>query len=176
MTKKMKSLGIGAAAFFGLALLIEAGTPTTAHAAEATQQIQGRIVNAAVDRDCIEPDGKRICTHEINGIAISDQGELIDRTIIGNMYGGPAGSGEPSENRGYAVWKYPDGSTMLMKSEGKAETNADGQRVVSGTKTCIEGTGRFANADCTINWQHTPDKNGLRVGTYSGTITPASQS
>ena len=84
--------------------------------------------------------------------------------------------GDVADNRSYAVWTYPDGSTMLLKSAGTSTLKADGKRVISGTQTCVEGTGRFANVDCTIDWAHTPQESGLYAGTYSGTITPRGQS
>ena len=180
--KRRPIAAVSISALAGLALLIQPGLASSAFAAQDanSQQIKGQIVNSSVKRDCIAPAGTRVCTFDIAGIALSDDGELIDRQIVGNMHGAGdksgAAPGAESYNRSYAVWKYPDASTMLMHSEGKAETNADGQRVVSGTKTCIDGTGRFANVDCTIDWSHTPQAGGLKAGSYSGTITPKGQS
>ncbi len=180
--KKRNLAGIGAASVLGLALLIQPGLSTTAFAAQgaatatAPQQIQGRIVNVTFDEHCIDAAGTPVCTFDIKGIGISDQGELIERSIVGTAHGTVETPGEVAVYWSYALWTYPDGSTMLLHSAGKGAIEADGQHTYAGTQTCIEGSGRFADVDCTIDWSHSAQPNGLYAGSYSGTVTPKGQS
>ncbi|MEM7226469.1 MAG: hypothetical protein AAF495_26085 [Pseudomonadota bacterium] len=170
------------AALTGLALLIQPGLMSSAAAqggmeSPATvQQIQGRLVNQTVDKDCIGQDGTRVCAVDITGYAISNDGERIDRRIVASALGSAREPGDLAPNRSYAIWTYPDGSTMLTRSQGASTVKADGQRITSGVETCVAGTGRFADVDCTIDWQHTPQPDGLYAGTYSGTMTPKTPS
>ncbi|MEM7226468.1 MAG: hypothetical protein AAF495_26080 [Pseudomonadota bacterium] len=179
MTTFSKALGIGAAVF-GLALLIESGLPTAALAAgqspTGAQQIQGRVVHASMDRDCVENAAPALCRYQIDGIGISDRGELIDLSIVGTEYGDAEKPGEIAPNSSLAVWHYPDGSSMVLKSEGKGMVADNGQHGFSGSQVCVDGSGRFADVDCTIHWQHAVQPNGLYVGSYIGTVTPKAQS
>ena len=180
---KTKAATLGAASLFGLALLIGPGAPLTAQAATQSAAtpivatpIKGKIVNVTLERDCIDAAGTPVCTYDIAGIGVSDRGELIERTIVGSEHGSAATPGEVAPNRSYAVWTYPDGATMVLKSNGTGAMKADGQHVFAGTQSCIAGSGRYANVDCTIDWQLAAQPNGLYAGSYSGTVTPKSQS
>ena len=182
--KKRTTVMYGIGALFGLSLLIEPGEPNTALAAQAaattapavSHQIEGRLVNMPAEINCTKVGSTPVCSYELKGIGVSDRGELIDRTIVGTKHGMADKPGKLSHNRSYAIWTFGDGSTMLLQSEGSGTVTAEEQRVFAGTQTCVAGTGRFADADCTIDWSVSAQPNGLYAGTYSGTVTPQGQS
>ena len=177
--KKLHAAGIGLVAFTGLGLLIEPGVPSTAFAAQG-EAVKGKIVNMKPERSCMTVGGERVCNIVIKGVGISDQGEVINRDIVAmTKSAGTKSAGKQADTRAidsFAIWTYPDGSAMMLKSKGESKVDADGQRTISGTQVCVGGTGKFAGAECTIDWSHSPQANGLYAGTYSGTVNLASGS
>ena len=70
------------------------------------------------------------------------------------------------------LWEFRDGSTLLMESHGQRSFDDNGDLRLYGTQTCVEGTGRFAQLDCTIDWANGQPQDGIVHGVYSGTVTP----
>ena len=180
--KKLTLAAVGLGAVAGLSLLIDDTWSNTAYAASndnaaaGAYEVKGQIVNMGADRNCIDPAGVGLCSFDGKGLLITEDGEVIERQIIGTMHRTGAKEGVVGINQSYAIWTHPDGSQMLTRGDGVSEVNAEGQRSAHGSQTCIGGTGRYAEVDCTVNWAHSPQDNGLRTGTVTATITPKAQS
>ena len=176
--KKRNVIAVAVCALVGLGLVLDGVGPTAATQPQAqvqpqSQAIKGRLVNLSHEQDC---ESGQLCRYAIKTIAMTDRGELIEGSITGVATEGAAAAGQLSPLQGYGVWTYPDGSTIVTRTEGASKINGAGQLVAAGTQTCIDGTGRFANMDCQIDWDRTSrlagQSNGLAPGSFSGTITP----
>ena len=186
---KFKVIALSLGALFGLSLLIGPGTADRAYAAQDQRPaeralerpanaipVQGRSVNSPSTRNCVEMEGTRLCTYEIEGFSVSDEGELIKRYVVGQDHGKAAAPGDEQRNRSTTTWTFADGATMLLEAEGFKTPTETGTPAYKGSQVCIAGTGRFEGATCVIDWAHEQQDNGLYVGPYNGWIAPKAAS
>lgn len=183
---KIAGLGLGAIA--GLSLLILPGPSSTAFAAQDTaasnlvavqpilpdgaQILEGSYVNLPAERTCSQVGATPVCTYQIQGKAETADGEPYRHKIFGTTHGVANAPGDEAHNRSYVIWSFDDGSNLLLKSESVTTVGDDGEMRLGGNQVCVEGTGRFADMDCTIDWANERGDDGLMVGTYKGTMTP----
>ena len=154
-----------------------AATPANAVSAQSgTQSLAGTYHNFPASRSCRETAEAILCDYSIDGIATSSDGEVYRHKIIGTSLGKLAASGDRTQNRSTVIWDFADGSQLTMASEGEAVMGEDGAITSSGRQVCLEGSGRFANMDCAMDWANAPAQNGLIPGSYQGSMTPRPQS
>ena len=135
-------------------------------------EIAGRFFNSPPESDCREVGGSSLCSYEIRGFSVAEDGERYRHSIVGISHGDATAPGGKSWSQSFVVWEFDDGSSVLMESEGTTTVDADGQRTVAGEQRCIRGTGRFANVDCSIDWSHSGRNDGSEGGVYEGTGVP----
>ena len=187
--KTRSILGLSLSALAGLALFIQPGPSGTANAADettarsavssdtattptGTYTIKGRFYNSPPAINCKDIGATPVCAYEIKGYSVTSDGERYQHSIVGTSHGSTKAPNDKSQNRSYVIWEFKDGSTVLMQSQGVATVDANGQLSVAGTQVCIDGTGRFANVDCTIDWSHSGHNDGRDGGVYEGVVTP----
>ncbi|MEM7225754.1 MAG: hypothetical protein AAF495_22440 [Pseudomonadota bacterium] len=169
---------LGAVAAIALMLVLaNSGTATADTPAKATsaKSLAGTYYNLPADRSCTETAGSVVCNYAIDGIGTSSEGEVYSRKIIGTSHGKIAVPGDQAQNRSYVIWGFADGSQLTMESEGVTVMGKDGTITTSGRQVCVEGSGRFADVDCAIDWANKPAQSGLTPGSYHGSMTPRSQ-
>ena len=165
--------GLGALASLGMMIGLALSVASAMESSDdAGYAFQGRLVNTPAKLECLTAGEAPVCAFSIKGIAVSDDGEVIQRTVIGTTKGRAEEPGDVSPNRAHVLWTYPDGSTMLLRSTGTSEVGEDGSKVIAGSKYCVGGSGRFADADCSVEWSLHSSENGLRNGTFAATVTP----
>ena len=154
-----------------------AETPAKAVAAQnGSLSVAGTYHNFPASRSCSETAVGPLCDYAIDGIATSSDGEVYRHKIVGTSQGKLAVPGDRVQNRSTVVWDFADGSQLTMDSEGETVMGEDGAITASGRQVCLEGSGRFANMDCAMDWANAPEENGLIPGRYQGSMTPRPQS
>ena len=163
--KSVRTTGFSALAAIALMLgLANSGTAmaeTPAEAASAqsgAQSLAGTYHNLPASRSCTETAGSAICSYAIDGIATSSDGEVYRHKIIGTSQGKIAVPGDQAQNRSYVIWDFADGSQLTMESRGVTVMGEDGAITTSGRQVCVEGSGRFADVDCAMEWANTPER------------------
>ena len=186
-------LGLSLATVLGLALLAQPGLAGTANATDqeptaqtasaamvapptGSQSIKGRFFNIHPTVECRNGDESQVCNYTMKGLSITDEGEPYRHTIVGTSFGRAIAPGDESRHQSYVIWTFDDGSMALMKSRGTTTVHENGQRTVAGTQVCLDGMGRFENADCSIDWSHSGHNDGLNGGVYEGVVTPKAPS
>ena len=143
--------------------------PVSAQAGEAP--FKGRYVNLKpTELHCTkltDVEGHVICTYEIPGVTIRDDGEMGKRLVKGTL---DYIKGE-GKAQGYSVTTYADGSMTTTWWEGVSKTGDDKVRSIKGTAKCVAGTGRFAGIKCEVDWVSTTQKAGFQIGEFEGTMT-----
>ncbi len=139
--------------------------------------LEGRYVNLPAERSCRDRDGTSFCAYEIKGISQASDGEVYRHTIRGTSVGDIQDPQSQAQSRSLVLWEFRDGSSLLMESHGERSFDDNGDLRLHGTQTCLEGTGRFAQLDCQIDWANGQPRDdlmgdGLVEGVYSGTVMP----
>ena len=139
-------------------------------------EIAGRFFNSPPKSECRDVGASSVCSYEITGYSVTSDGERYQHSILGISTGRAKAPNEKAWSRSYVIWEFDDGSTVVMKSQGVTTVDADGQLSVAGEQRCIDGTGRFANVDCSIDWSHSGRNDGREGGVYHGTVVPRASS
>ena len=160
----MTNLRLGSLAITGLFIFT-----FTAQAGDQPQK--GRYVNLKpTELHCTKLDdveGHSICTYEIPGVGVLEDGTLTSRVTKGTLdYVNGEGLAE-----GYTITTYPDGSTHTGKWSGVSKIDDQGVRQIEGPYECVAGTGRFAEIKCNGTYVSTVQKAGYMTGEYEGTMT-----
>lgn len=186
-------LGLGLGALAGLALLIETGPSSTAFAAgndssrealvqarttaqTGSQAIAGNYLSLPPDQYCTSEGVTLLCHYTLKGVSVGNDGEVYQHTILGTAQGAVEKPGDVRQGQSYVTWAFDDGSSLLLKSQGITTVDESGKLKFDGSQTCLEGTGRFAQVDCDMDWSNREQDNGVLAGTYSGTMTPRAHS
>ncbi|MEM7226470.1 MAG: hypothetical protein AAF495_26090 [Pseudomonadota bacterium] len=165
----MRKRSVVAISVIAVAALVVALAPS-ADEVTTPANVHGQLVHLTQTQDCT--DGDQTCARDLTAIAISESGERIEGRFYGTAQAAEAGTDQVSPSWGYTHWTYPDGSTIVARSEDATKIDRAGNQMVAGQQTCIFGTGRFADVDCTIDWSHTAQPQGLFPGAYKVTFTP----
>ena len=141
---------------------------TVAQAGE--MPMKGKYVNLKPESNCTkiqDVEGHVICTFELPGVGIRDDGEYYTRSVKGTIdYIKGVGN-----NQGYTISTFADGSTITVQWEGNSKFNDQKIRVSEGSYNCLTGTGRFTSIKCNGTWSSTAQKGGFTLGGYEGTMT-----
>ena len=156
----------------GAAVAVVLGAVFLSSPAQAGEQpLKGRYINLSGENSCTrigdKEEGHIVCTYELPGTGIRDDGEIYARVIKGTL-DWTKGSGSVS---GYMVSTYADGSMLVSTFEGVSKVDADKVQVSEGTQTCTSGTGRFQGAKCEGTWKGRRTKAGYTLGEFEGTLT-----